>query len=139
MKKKSVGSAFVGMVEFLEYRQLFAGGTPDVSFSGDGTTSVDSFGASAAAVSSRVDSQGRTVTVGKSSDGKWAIARLTIDGSLDTTFGPSLDGKLQISFGGYIGATDLAFQKDGKIVVVGASSGHDEFGHRAAEFQRHAR
>ena len=128
MKMKSIRSAAARSIEPLESRRLFAGGTPDVSFSGDGTATVDSFGVGATAVTSRVDSQGRTVTVGKSSDGKWAIARLTIDGSLDTTFGPSLDGKLQISFGGYIGATDLAFQKDGKIVVVGASSGHDEFG-----------
>lgn len=116
------GTLVASRVEILERRQLFAGGTPDASFSDDGTATVDSFGVSLSAVASKVDGQGRTVTVGGTSDGKWAVARFTTDGKLDPTFGPNLDGKILVSFAGDLDrARDLAFQSDGKIVVVGHS------------------
>jgi uncharacterized delta-60 repeat protein len=51
----------------------------------------------------------------------FALARYTLDGLLDPTFGEG--GTVQTSFTGYDGLAGIAVQPDGKIVAGGASSG----------------
>ena len=60
--------------------------------------------------------------IGDSGGGDFALARYNTNGSLDTSF--SGDGKQTTNFGGTDdGATGVAVQSDGKIVVVGGASG----------------
>jgi uncharacterized delta-60 repeat protein len=101
-------------------------GTLDTSFSGDGRQTTD-FGFTdfdqARAVALQGD--GKIVAVGSIGDvggGDFALARYNADGSLDTSF--SGDGKQTTNFGGPDdGATGVAVQANGKIVVVGGASG----------------
>ena len=65
---------------------------------------------------------GKIVTVdfpnSESSDSDFLLARLTSNGSLDTTFG--IGGKVRTSFGNPSGgAYGAALQADGKVVAVG--------------------
>src|SRR6185437_6524885 len=54
----------------------------------------------------------------ESSDSDFLLARLTSDGSLDSTFGSG--GKVRTSFGDLNGGANGAiFQPDGKVVAVG--------------------
>lgn len=97
-------------------------GSLDTSFSGDGLQTVGfSFG-SEGVVPERspdiaVQPDGKIVVVG--ADGAFAVARLTADGSLDTSF--SGDGRQRTEFGDSAGADGVALQGDGKIVVVGSA------------------
>lgn len=120
-------------IESLEARQLLvAAGTLDVSFSGDGKTTIASVGETLIATDVAVQADGKTVVVGRSETPgltQFAVARFNLDGSLDTSFGPgglvrSPFGDLNSSF-----ATAVAMAPDGKIVVVGTagvSAGFDE-------------
>jgi uncharacterized delta-60 repeat protein len=51
----------------------------------------------------------------------FALARYNLDGTLDTTFGPSHTGKIITDFGGVAKARALVIQPDSKIVVAGVS------------------
>jgi uncharacterized delta-60 repeat protein len=111
--------------------RLLPDGSPDMSFDGDGLRTFafgpDSSGANAVVV----QPNGKIVLAGAvrgSVPGGWfdfAVARLDTDGSLDNNF--DSDGIQTIHFTGSIaegggvgsGATTLALQSDGKIVVAG--------------------
>ena len=101
-------------------------GSLDTTFSGDGrqTTSFASGGSGATGVALQGD--GKIVAVGyanSAGNGDFALARYNPNGTLDKTF--SGDGKQTTSFGGgYNGATGVALQGDGKIVVVGRAGGY---------------
>ena len=95
-------------------------GSLDTSFSGDGKQTTD-FGGDDGATGVALQGDGKIVAVGKAG-GDFALARYNTDGSLDTSF--SGDGKQTTDFGGDDGATGVALQSDGKIVMVG-SSGND--------------
>jgi uncharacterized delta-60 repeat protein len=94
-------------------------GSLDTTFSGDGKQTTD-FGTDfdkATGVALQAD--GKVVAVGFS-NGRFALARYTINGLLDTTF--SGDGKQTTDFGsGFDEATGVALQADGRIVAVGFS------------------
>ncbi len=64
---------------------------------------------------------GKIVAVGTNigPDRDFALARYNTDGSLDTSF--SGDGKLATKFGGVDGASGVALQANGRIVVVGTA------------------
>ena len=106
-------------------------GSPDATFAGDGTTTVD-FGFVAddeAAAALAIQDDGKIVVVGTatfSGDQDFVVARLLSDGALDTSF--SGDGRARFDFAG--GGTDndqafgVAMQGTGPgrtIVVVGTT------------------
>ena len=103
-----------------------ADGSLDTSFSGDGKQRTDFGGNSDGATDVVLQADGNIVAVGFSVDdmgtGSFALARYNADGSLDTSF--SGDGRQTTVFGsfGEGGATGVALQGDGKIVVVGGSN-----------------
>ena len=99
-------------------------GTPDTSFDGDGLVVVpvgDIGDARATAVAIQGDGKivvagsARMDSFGSFNGPNFAVIRLLPNGRLDNTFDG--DGKRTINFAG--GATDLAIQGDGKIVIVG--------------------
>ncbi|MFO0012166.1 MAG: hypothetical protein ACK553_05440, partial [Planctomycetota bacterium] len=98
-------------------------GSLDTTFDGDGkvTTAVgngDDFATSVA-----IQSDGKIVVAGRShsgSDEDFALTRYNSDGSLDTTLDG--DGKVTTAVGNHHdGATSVATQSEGKIVVAGWS------------------
>jgi uncharacterized delta-60 repeat protein len=101
-------------------------GTLDPTFSGDGQQTAD-FSADAFDKDEIADmalqADGKIVVVGVAdgfsgtSSTDFALARYNPNGTLDTSF--SGDGKQTTDFGGLEGATGLALQANGKIVVVG--------------------
>ena len=103
-----------------------ADGTLDTSFSGDGKQRTDFGGNPDGATGVVLQADGKIVVVGSSihddGGGYFALARYNPDGSLDASF--SGDGKQTTNFGssGVGGATGVALQGDGKIVVVGSSN-----------------
>src|SRR5688572_2703646 len=79
------------VVENLELRQMMAAGDPDLSFSGDGRTTVDFLGGLRAhAADAAVQRDGKTVVVGFVDAGggnrQFAVARLNFDGTPDNSF-----------------------------------------------------
>jgi uncharacterized delta-60 repeat protein len=97
-------------------------GSLDTSFSGDGKERTDFNGFDDGATGVALQGDGKVVAVGSAdAGGYFAVARYNPDGTLDTSF--SGDGKQTTSFDGFEnGATGVAIQGDGKIVVVGQTS-----------------
>ncbi|MEX2172770.1 MAG: PKD domain-containing protein [Pirellulaceae bacterium] len=98
-----------------------ADGSLDAGFGSGGLVMID-FGSGTEDIAKGVVIQpdGKLVVAGHTVDGTlvFAVARLNIDGSLDTSFGG--DGLVTTDFGlgGDLGE-DVALQADGKIVVAG--------------------
>ena len=110
--------------EWLESRRLLDAGGLDPSFGSGGQATAD-FGVAVTATAAVVQSDGKTVVVGHSADKRFAVARYNLDGSLDTTFGPSFTGTVLTSFVHGTFARAVALQDDGKIVVAGGSDAQD--------------
>lgn len=105
-----------------------ADGGLDSSFSGDGKVTTDFGGSDNGAYDVALQPDGKTVAVGHTGLGDFALARYDPDGSLDSSF--SDDGKVITDFGGPYygtdwGAYDIALQLDGKIIAVGRSGAGD--------------
>ncbi len=101
-----------------------ANGTLDTSFDGDGKLTTDFGGSYDYGRSVAVQSDGKIVVAGDSTNGTgydFAVARYNANGTLDTSFDG--DGKLTTAFGAsdYRGLS-VAVQSNGKIVVAGASN-----------------
>jgi uncharacterized delta-60 repeat protein len=99
-------------------------GSLDTTFGGgDGKVTTDFGGVDDWALALGIDSDGKIVVAGASDDGTgdFALARYTIDGILDTTFGTG--GKATTDIGGGDWVNALGFQSSGKIVVAGVSDG----------------
>ncbi len=101
-------------------KRLLASGSPDASFSGDGTA-VAAMGLSLdTATHSALQTDGKIVVVGGSQRVGYQVARYLPNGQLDPSF--SADGLQIIGFGEqYFGAlaTSVVIQNDGRIVVAG--------------------
>ena len=97
-----------------------ADGALDPSFSGDGLVTTD-LGGTDDGQGVVIQTDGKIVVAG-GSEGNFALARYTTDGGLDTSF--SGDGLQTTDFGREDGATAVALQADGRI-VVGGNSGSD--------------
>jgi len=107
-----------------------ADGHLDPTFSFDGLVTIDFDGGSDFAAALALQSDGRIVVVGRSSNplapstlANFAIARLLDDGTLDPEFGGGT-GRKRIAFDLDAGdgedvAADVAIQPDGRIVVAG--------------------
>jgi uncharacterized delta-60 repeat protein len=96
-------------------------GSLDTSFSGDGKQRTD-FGLDDGARAVALQGDGKIVAVGFTASaplGNFALARYNPSGTLDTSF--SGDGRQTTDFGGFDeGATGVAIQANGRIVVVGS-------------------
>jgi uncharacterized delta-60 repeat protein len=120
-------------LETLEPRQLLAAGALDPSFGTGGRVTVD-FGPNMVVESdaATVQPDGKTVVVGQALklEGNTAVAvgfaaaRLNIDGSPDTTFGPSRTGTAFTQLGTGAKALAVTLQADGKIIAAGVSDEH---------------
>jgi len=115
------GSAMMANREFALTRYN-SDGSLDTTFSGDGkvTTTIGSGADEAYGVALQAD--GKIVVVGQTDNVsyRFAVARYSSDGTLDTDF--SGDGMLMTQVGSADFGKAVAIQSDGKIVVVGVSS-----------------
>jgi uncharacterized delta-60 repeat protein len=99
-----------------------ANGSLDTSFNGTGKLTTDFGGdGNAEGRSVAVQTDGKIVVAGYATAGnteKFALARYSADGTLDTSFGDS--GRVMTAVGiSGSNATGVVLQKDGKIVVAG--------------------
>ncbi|MDT5063130.1 MAG: hypothetical protein QOH63_3589, partial [Acidobacteriota bacterium] len=97
-------------------------GTLDNSFGSGGMVATDFNGTNDEARAVVVQANGRILVAGSGgTSNSFALARYNSTGALDTSFSGS--GKATLTFGGYNGgASALALQTDGKIVVAGTGS-----------------
>jgi uncharacterized delta-60 repeat protein len=106
-----------GVEDTFAVTRLNRDGSLDTSFAGDGARPIFFDVPSGAAYAVALTPDGRIVVAG-TSGGNIAVARLTPDGELDSSFDG--DGKRVIDYGGpYEGAYGMALQPDGKIVLAG--------------------
>ena len=114
----TVGGAAAGGFALARYN---ADGSFDTSFDGDGKLTTDFGGGWAYGVSLQSDGKIATVgyVLGFGGEGDLGLARYNPDGSLDSAF--SGDGTQTTDLGGDEGASDVAIQRDGKVVAVGHS------------------
>jgi uncharacterized delta-60 repeat protein len=120
----SPSSSHAKFFEPLERREMFSAGALDTSFSVDGKATLDFFppiGINVDAHDVAVQGDGKTVVVGTTSDGRFALARANFDGTPDTTFGAQHLGSVITQIAGPTkdDAAAVTIQGDGKIVVVG--------------------
>ena len=112
----AVGEGSVG----LTLARYNPNGTLDTSFSGDGKQTLGGFGSDATS-DVALQTSGKIVAVGttfnNATGSDFGVARFNGNGTLDTSF--SGDGKKATNFGGDDGASGVALQGDGQIVVVG--------------------
>jgi uncharacterized delta-60 repeat protein len=106
-----------GLSEVTTVTRLNPNGSPDTTFNGDGTATID-FGASGAVL----QPDGKIVVAGTAQAGV-AVARLNANGSPDATFGAA--GKAAVDFGAATSCNAVALQPNGRIVVAGQRSGGD--------------
>ena len=111
-----------------------SGGVAVVRYNPDGTLDT-SFGASATGIVTvellsfsgaravSLQSDGKIVVAGQASDGslsRFGLARFNSDGTLDTAFGASGDGRSAVSVEPYaMYATSLAILPDGRLIAAG--------------------
>ena len=98
--------------EPLECRRLLSAGDADFSFSGDGRTALSFPGAPFVVTDTAVAPDGKIV-VGGTKGSNLALARLSSDGTVDTSFG--IGGLFESNRREAL--TSLAIQGDGKIVI----------------------
>jgi uncharacterized delta-60 repeat protein len=107
--------------EPLEDRRMFSSGALDPSFANGGFAYTNFGGVQVNGNAVAVQPNGKTVIVGGSVDGRFALARLNVDGTLDQSFGSKHDGQVLMTplRGLPVEATAVAIQSDGKIIVAG--------------------
>ena len=91
-------------------------GLLDTTFSVDGKVTNDLGSSNDNANSVAIQADGKIVVAGNAG-GDFGLARYNTDGTLDISF--SGDGKVITGFGEALGASSVAIQADGKIVVAG--------------------
>jgi uncharacterized delta-60 repeat protein len=103
--------------------RLTPAGVRDSAFNGNGVITFAMGNANDIATAVAIDSLNRVVVAGYISDGSnnhFAVARLTAEGILDTTFDG--DGKKIITFGSSDSASSIAVDSMDRIVVAGNTS-----------------
>ncbi|MDZ4405653.1 MAG: hypothetical protein U1A53_23535, partial [Prosthecobacter sp.] len=98
-------------------------GTLDTTFNGTGKVTTNIRGTDDNGRGVALQSDGKIVVVGSSSDGgnrsDVTLVRYNTDGTLDTSFGQAGTGKIVTTIAGGSSAGSVAVQADGKIVVAG--------------------
>ena len=125
------GTVFNGARNVFGVARFNSNGTPDTSFDIDGKQLVEfAIGPTHWASSVAVLPDGR-ILEGGSVGGDFALARLNVDGSLDTTFGSAFggSGKRTYDFGGNDYLNALKLSSGGAIYAAGSSeiAGHTVF------------
>ena len=106
--------------------RLLPNGSPDTTFDGDGTATIDFAIGSDFGNDVVLQPDGKIIVAGYTAeDGDFAVARLNTDGSPDATFGTA--GKATASFGSAAFGNTVALQGNGRIVVAGQRTGGDDF------------
>jgi uncharacterized delta-60 repeat protein len=106
--------------------RLMPNGSPDPTFDGDGTATIDFGSLADLAADAVLQPDGRIVVVGSTqATGDIAVARLNPNGSPDTTFGG--DGKATVDFAVAAFGNAVALQPNGRIVVAGERTGGEDF------------
>jgi uncharacterized delta-60 repeat protein len=107
--------------------RLMPDGSPDTTFDGDGTATID-FGSTAdLAAGAVLQPDGKIVVAGYTQASEdVAVARLNPNGSPDTTFGV-VGGKKTVDFGVATFGNAVARAPNGRIVVAGQRTGSDDF------------
>jgi len=95
-------------------------GTVDTSFGTNGSTPIGGEGFSGSKIAFQ---PGGKLIVGGESGEAFAVVRYTSSGTLDTSFGTNGMGVILGGSDDYQSFGDIAIQPDGKIVVVGDTSG----------------
>jgi uncharacterized delta-60 repeat protein len=106
--------------------RLMPNGSPDTTFDGDGTATID-FGPTAdLAAGAALQPNGKIVVAGYTQATEdVAVARLNANGSPDAAFGNA--GKATVDFGVATFGNAVALQPNGRIVVAGQRTGGDDF------------
>ena len=107
--------------------RLKTDGSPDTTFDGDGTATIDFDSLADVANDAVLQPDGRIVVAGYSQQvaSPVAVARLNANGSPDATFGTA--GKVTVDFGAATFGHAAALQPNGRIVVAGQMTGLDDF------------
>jgi len=112
--------------EVMTVTRLQPNGSPDATFDGDGTATIDFGSLSDLASDAVLQADGKIVVAGYTqADEDVAVARLNPDGSPDATFGAA--GKATVDFGVATFGNAVALQPNGRIVVAGQRTGGDDF------------
>jgi uncharacterized delta-60 repeat protein len=106
--------------------RLMPNGSPDTTFDGDGTATID-FGSTADLAAGVVLQPDGKIVVGGYTQASEdvAVARLNANGSPDATFGVA--GKATVDFGVATFGEAVARAPNGRIVVAGQKTGGDDF------------
>ena len=106
--------------------RLMPNGSPDTTFDGDGTATID-FGSTADLAAGVVLQPDGKIVVGGYTQASEdvAVARLNTNGSPDATFGVA--GKATVDFGVATFGQAVARAPNGRIVVAGQKTGGDDF------------
>lgn len=127
-QRDQVARVVASVVEAMEPRRLLSGAL-DPTFSLDGKLTIPFNASSNTASAVLVQPDGKTLVIGTNGSigfRDFAIARLNVDGSFDGTFGQGGGGGTGRILRGLNGddvATAATLQPDGKIVIVGYTSG----------------
>jgi uncharacterized delta-60 repeat protein len=113
-----------GVSEVITVTRLNPNGSPDTTFDGDGTATIDFEAGGEPASGAVLQPDGKIVVVGTALAGV-AVARLNANGSPDATFGAA--GKATVDFGAATSGNAVALQPNGRIVVAGQRSGAANF------------
>lgn len=109
------------VVQFAVFR-FSSDGVLDTSFGTSGKTLTDFSSSVSEGVSMVIQSDDKIVVAG-TQDGKFAMARLNANGTMDTSFGAGGKKVSQIVTNGNATANVLLMQADGKFVVAGSRTG----------------
>ena len=125
--RKIVVAGNAGGSAMMTVTRLRTDGSPDTTFDGDGTATID-FGSLADVANDAVlQGDGKIVVAGftQQSVSGPAIARLNANGSPDATFGAA--GKATVDFGVATFGNAVALQPNGRIVIAGQMTGVEDF------------
>ena len=123
---KIVVAGNVGGLQQMTVTRLNPNGSPDTSFDGDGTATIDIGPMIDQTGDALLQPDGKIVVTGSTQGGGIGVARLNPNGTPDAAFGAA--GKTNIEFEQAAFGFAVARASNGRIVVAGQRSGADDFG-----------
>jgi uncharacterized delta-60 repeat protein len=123
---KIIVAGNAGGSQVMTVTRLTSNGTPDTTFDGDGTATIDFGSLADLAAGAALQPDGRIVVAGYTQAAEdVAVARLNANGSPDATFGAA--GKATVDFGAATFGNAVALAPKRRIVVAGQKTGGDDF------------
>jgi uncharacterized delta-60 repeat protein len=105
--------------------RLNTNGSPDLTFAGDGTATIDIGQMADQAGGAVLQPDGKIVVAGSTQGNGFGVARLNPDGSPDSGFGTA--GETTVEFESAAFGFAVARQPNGRILVAGQRTGADDF------------